>query len=102
MIDIMEVQGSDLYVFDSGIKKAENVMTTQLGSLAYAPTFGCDINFFLDDKFSFQNEAFKSYLIQRLAESLIDISSIVEETETFAKTLTFNLSENKTDGGLVR
>lgn len=102
MIDIMEVQNNDLFVFNSDVKKAENVLSTQLGYLVYAPDFGCDLEYFLQESFTFQNEAFKSYLMQRLAESSIDVQTVIDVTSTFTKQFNFKLAEVKSDGNLMR
>jgi hypothetical protein len=101
MIDIMEIT-TDLGVLNSKIKRAENVLSIQLGSLEYAPDFGVDLDYFLAEDFQFQNTAFKSYLLQRLAESSIDVMSVVELVEKLYTTMTFNLTPENLNTALVR
>ncbi len=101
MIDIVEIT-DDLQLFDSSVSKAKNVLSVQLGSLTYAPDFGVDLRYFLTENFEFQNEAFKSYLLKRLAESSIDVSSVLDTVEALFSKYTFNLAQNKQGTGFVR
>lgn len=92
----------DIRIFDTQVKKAENVCSVQLGSLYYADTFGVDLAYFLSEEFEFQNEAFKAYLIQRLAESSIDVTSVIETIEALYSSLVFNIPARPENSGLVR
>jgi len=100
MIDVSEI-GTDLGVFDSSVPKAANVLSVQLGNLDYAPDFGVDLRYFLNENFQFQNESFQAYLIKRLAESSIDVASVVTTFEALFHQYTFNLAANKSTDGLV-
>lgn len=102
MIDITAV-GDDLTVQSAQVPKAANVLQVQLGDLEYAPTFGVDIEFFLDEDFEFQNESFKSYLIQRLSESHVNVNSVVDTLTKFYRQYTFEVGEpTSISGGLIR
>lgn len=104
MKDIISItNGLDLGIGDSIVPKAGNVLSIQLGSLSYAPEFGVDLAFFLQPDFLFQNESFQSYLIQRLTESQVNVSSVIGVVETFVQRLTFYVGDaNKSTGGLIR
>jgi hypothetical protein len=101
MIDVVEIN-SDMRFYDTNVKRAENVLATQLGSLDYEPDFGIDLRYFLSEEFEFQNESFRAYLLQRLAESNIDVSSILEVVETLYTQYTFNLTGRENSTALVR
>lgn len=85
MLDIVEVKNGDLNVFDAIVCKAGNVLSIQLGSLEYAPDFGVDLRFFLQSDFQFQNESFKAYLVQRLAESQVNVAKVVDTVNTLSE-----------------
>lgn len=103
MKDITSI-GDDLTVLNAQTPKAANVLQIQLGDLEYADTFGIDIEFFLDEDFLFQNESFKSYLIQRLAEHHINVNQVLDTVNAFYEQLTFVVGdlENQTSGGFIR
>ncbi len=102
MIDIVAVS-DDLIIFDAETPKAGNVLSVQLGALEYAKDFGIDIKFFIDENFQFQNESFKSYLIQRLAESHINVNSVMQTVEALVMDLTFSVGDaDKHTGGLIK
>lgn len=100
MIDIVSVT-TDIGVFDSQTAKAANVLSIQLGHLVYAPDMGIDLRYFLSEEFRFQDESFKAYLIQRLADHAINVASIVDTVEALHKQLTINITPAETGGGLV-
>lgn len=102
MIDIVNILTDDLQMADSSVRKAENVVATQLGKLTYAPDFGVDLRYFLNPDFQFENEAFKSYILQRLAEASIDVATVTETVETLYSENTFNLLPDDQGDGLVR
>jgi hypothetical protein len=103
MMDIVEASdGEDLTLFDSVVSKAGNVLSVQLGDLEYAQDFGVDLTYFLTSDFQFQNESFKAYLVQRLTESQVNVSEILDEFETLFRQYTFYVGEIKTNsGGLI-
>ena len=100
MIDIVSV-GSDIGVYDTQTERAKNILSVQVGSLEYAPDIGIDLKYFLSEDFKFQNESFKSYLIQVLANNAINTSSVVEVIEDLHSKYTFNLTPSETNGSLV-
>lgn len=100
MTDIISV-GDDINLFDTQTTKAGNILSVQLGALEYAPTVGIDLAYFLSEDFSFQNESFKSYLIQVLANNGINVSSVIDTVEALYKQYTFNITPEETSTGLV-
>lgn len=102
MIDITSIT-DDLNVQDAQTSKAANVLQVQIGSLEYAPDFGVDLDFFIDEQFTFQNESFKSYLIQRLSEHHINVGQVVEELEQFYLKFTFVVGDSESiSGGFIK
>lgn len=103
MIDIVSIS-SDLQLVDSQVAKAANVLQVQQGSLEYAPTFGIDLEYFLQEGVFFQTESFKAYLIQRLAEENVNVSQVTEAIQTFLRHWTFEVGETEriSGGGLIR
>lgn len=103
MIDIVKIEdGLDIGVQDSIVPKAANVLSIQLGALEYAQDFGIDKSFFLQSDFQFQNDSFKSYMLQRLTESQVNVSQVVDVLETLFQQLTFYVGDaKKTNGGLI-
>lgn len=100
MKDIVSItNGLDLGVGDSIIPKAENVVSTQIGSLEYAPEFGSDLEYFLSSDFQFQNESFKAYLVDRLTQNQINVSDVTEVIEALQKKYVFKVGDaNKVEG----
>ncbi len=103
MMDIIEaIDGNDLNVMDSVVAKAGNVVAVQLGSLEYAQEFGVDLRFFLTSELQFQNESFKAYLVQRLTESQVNVSEILQTIESVFEQYTFFVGDtSKSSGGLI-
>lgn len=102
MIDISSV-GSDLQVFDAQTSKAANVLSVQLGRLEYASDFGIDLEFFMDPEFQFQNESFKAYLIQRLAENHVNVSKVIDTVEALFEKYTFYVGDqDRLTGGFIK
>jgi hypothetical protein len=98
MNDIIEVNdGEDLLVMDSIVAKSGNVLSIQLGDLEYNTSFGVDLRFFLTSELQFQNESFKSYLVQRLTEHQVNVAQVIETINTLFMKYTFqvgSISEN--------
>lgn len=95
MRDIVELpeDGNDLGLADSIAPKAGNICAVQLGTLEYALDFGVDLKYFLESDLQFQNASFKAYLVQRLTEQNVNVSSVVEVLETLLQRLTFNVGD---------
>lgn len=100
MVDIVSI-GNDLGLFDTQVPKAGNILSVQLGTLAYAPELGIDLRYFLSETFIFQNESFKAYLIQVLANNSINVASVIDTLENLFGKYTFNLTRSESDSSLV-
>ena len=102
MTDIVRVaDGEDLGVFDTDVSRAKNILSVQFGTLEYAQDLGIDLEFFLSPDFRFQNEAFRTYLIQVLARRNINVASVDESIQNLFTQLTFNLSTTETSTSLI-
>lgn len=105
MLDIVEFVNpntGDLGMAITEVSKAGNVVSTQLQSLEYAPNFGVDLKYFLTSEFRFPNASFKSYLIQRLTESQITVTSVIEVVENLFRELSFTVGDSDSDiGGFI-
>ena len=101
MIDITSGTENGLGVYDTNNFRAKNLLNVQLGSLEYAPQLGIDLNYFLSEEFEFQNESFRSYLVQVLATNGINVTSVNSEIANLVNNLTFNLEPTEQSGGLI-
>lgn len=101
MIDIISANNSGLGVYDSQSPRAANILSVQVQSLEYEQDLGIDLQYFLSEDFSFQNSAFKSYLIEVLVNRGINVTSVVEVIEKLYSNLTFNIKAQDATGGLV-
>jgi len=102
MIDIVEAEnGRDLGIFNTQTPRAANILSVQLRSLEYAPTLGIDLKYFLSEDFKFENESFKAYLVEVLANWSINVTSVDEIVNRLYNDFIINLSPEETDGGLV-
>jgi putative flippase GtrA len=102
MIDITSANdGVDLGIYDTQAPKAGNILSVQLGSLEYAQELGIDLDFFLSDQFSFQNESFKSYLISTLANAGISVASLIDTVFPLYEKYVFNISPEDASTGLI-
>lgn len=71
MIDL-KYKDNILTTSDTLVYKARNILSIQIGSLAYAPDFGIDYDLFFGKDYNIQTETFKAYAISRLAENGIN------------------------------
>lgn len=103
MIDIVSNEDTlDMGVYDTQTPRASNILATQLGALEYVPSdFGIDLKYFLSEDFRFQDESFKSYLVQALANQGINVSAVIEQINALYTQYTFKLAAEATSGGLV-
>ena len=103
MIDLatFSSESQDFKVYNTDIYKAANILSVQLGALTYDPDFGIDLEYFLDPSFIYQNESFKNYLVQVLANSNINVNSITEVINTLYSKLTINIEKSDNDTSLV-
>lgn len=101
MIDIVSSNSDGMGLYDTQTERAKNILAVQLGALTYEPTLGIDLRYFMQENLQFQNESFKSYLIQVLANYSINVASLAESIENLSVDYIFNLVPPDTDGGLV-
>lgn len=103
MLDIVSVPtGEDLELFVTEVSKAGNVLSVQLQSLEYAPEFGVDLRYFLTSDFRFPNDALKAHFIQRLTESQITVTNVLETLNSLFEKLTFSVGDTDGDiGGFI-
>lgn len=102
MIDIVSIKnGLDIGINDTQVPKATNILSIQLGSLEYEPDFGIDLKYFLSEGFKFQNESFKAYLVEALANQGINVASVTEIVRSLDSFLSFYLEPEDNTTGLV-
>ena len=93
MIDIISTtDGLDIGVYDTNTNKAANVLSVQLGALEYAPDLGIDLNYFLSEDFRFQNDSFKSYCVNILAQNGINVTEVLDVTQSLFSDFIFNFT----------
>jgi len=102
MTDIVSAEdGLDLGMFDTQTTRAANILSVQAGSLEYAQDLGIDLAFFLSEDLRFQNESFKAYLIEILANRGINVASLTDTVENLFSQYTFNIAPDETSTGLI-
>lgn len=102
MIDIVSgAPGQDLKIFETNVYRAKNILSIQIGSLEYAPEFGIDIDYFLSERFQFQNQSFRAYLVQVLANNQINVSIVQEEVDTLSSSYTVELAAEESSTALI-
>lgn len=99
--DIVSTDGEDLKIARSDVSRAANVLSVQLGSLEYAPTFGIDLKFFLTSDFQLQNESFKAYCVERLLAHQVNVVNAIEVLRQLDKSFIFGIGDNDTGTGLI-
>lgn len=100
MTDIVDVT-TDIKVLDTQTNRAANILSVQIGALEYAQDLGIDLKYFLSEDFKFQNESFRSYLIQVLANYGINVAIVDEEVQNLFTKLKIGISPSSNDGTLV-
>ena len=93
--------GNDIRLYDSQVPRATNILSVQLGALEYAQELGIDLKYFLSEDFQFQNESFKSYLVEVLTRNGINVAQVNEVIESLFTSLKFEISPMETGGGLI-
>lgn len=101
MIDIIDLNEDGMETYDTQVKKAENILAVQLGSLEYAPDFGVDIKYFLTESIRFQDDSFKAYLVQVLASNGINVESLIEVIEALSAEYNINLSKEENSSSFI-
>lgn len=95
MIDIVEIpeDGRDMGFAETAVTKAGNVVSVQIGSLEYAPDFGVDLKFFLQEQIQFQNDSFQAYIVERLTQHQINVSQVIKTVEAFVERYTYSVGD---------
>jgi hypothetical protein len=102
MIDIISLtEGLDMGVLSTDTSKAGNILSVQLGSLEYQPDLGIDLDYFFNPDFQYQNEAFKSYLIEVLAARSINVASVTDTVENLFREYVFRIKDSENSTSLV-
>lgn len=102
MIDIISAEdGKDLGVFDTQTPRAANILSVQLESLEYAPDLGIDLAYFLSEDFRFQNQSFRSYCVEILANNGVNVATVTNTVEDLLHRLSFELNAEDTSDSLV-
>lgn len=101
MIDIIGADSLGLHLYDTQSYKAKNILSVQLGSLEYLQEFGIDLRYFLSENFQFQNESFKAYCVEILANNGINVNDVIEVIEALDSRFLFNISPEENSTGLV-
>lgn len=102
MIDIVQVEdGNDIGVYPTETMRAANWLSVQLGSLEYSPQVGIDLKYFLSEDFIFQNESFKSYLIETLINAGINVAGIDEVINSLYSDFIVKIDDNETSTALI-
>ena len=102
MIDIVSfTDGKDFGVSDTQVPRAANILSVRVQTLEYAPDLGIDLDYFLSENFEFQNDSFKSYCVQVLANNGINVASVTEAVESLYTTLGFNLLPENNSTSLI-
>ncbi len=101
MIDMIEDSGGDIQVIDTQSPRAANILSIQLGYLEYAQELGIDLEYFLNPDFVFQTESFKSYLIDRLAQSGISVNTVTTLVENLSSRFTMDIPANAAQEGFI-
>lgn len=94
MSDIFVNGTGDLTFIKTDLGRASNLLSTQVGNVLYLNNFGIDLEFFLGDEFTFQNETFKAYLISKLSEASINVFEFKDVIKDFFNEYNISLSVN--------
>jgi hypothetical protein len=101
MIDIVDFNSSGMQTYDTQTEQAANILSVQLGALEYAPDLGIDLRYFLSEKIQFQDESFKAYLIQALAQRGINVASLIVLKQDLFDQYNINISPQENSTGMV-
>lgn len=102
MIDIVSLNdGEDMGMLDTQTPRAANILSVQVESLEYAPTVGIDLRYFLAEEFKFQNESFKAYTVQVLANFGINVATVEDTIDNLFHTYGYNLVPAETNESMI-
>ena len=90
MIDL-QFKDNILRTSDTLIYKARNILSSQVGSLAYAPEFGIDYDLFFGEDYTIQNQTFQAYAISKLSENGINPLDVLDTKGTFDEVLNIQI-----------
>ena len=90
MIDL-QFKNNILRTADTLIYKARNILSTQIGSLAYAPDFGIDYDLFFGEDYIIQTQTFQAYAISKLSENGINPLDVLDTKGTFDEVLNIQI-----------
>ncbi|MDR3112941.1 MAG: hypothetical protein LBU09_01015 [Endomicrobium sp.] len=93
IIDIEDIT-TDVVFRKDLLHKAENILKTQSGSLAYASSFGIDLDFFLINDVSFQNESLNAYIIDVLTKHYLTVADYSVVLKDFFANLNLKIGAN--------
>lgn len=100
-LDIVSTEGKDLRLQRTDVPKAANILSVQLGSLEYAPSFGVDLKFFLESDFQLQTASFKAYCVDRLLNNQINVMNAIETVRGLDETITYLIGDSDQGTGLI-
>lgn len=100
MIDIADVS-TDLVMIDTHAHRAANILSVQLGALEYDPTMGIDLKYFLLENVRFQNNSFKGYIVEQLANRGINVTEVIDTINTLFEQYDIRISPEETTTALV-
>lgn len=100
MIDIAEVS-SDLVMIDTQTNRAANILSVQLGSLEYDKTMGIDLKYFLAEGIKIQNDSFKGYIVEQLANRGINVTEVITTVYALFEQYKINISPEENTTALV-
>lgn len=98
----VEIKNGKPIVTETIVHKAVNVLRVQLGSLHYAKEFGIDLDQFFSPDVDIQTESFKAYAVERLASSGVNVTNVLEVEQILSTALTFEVTEQQTEGLVAR
>jgi len=101
MMDIVAFDEKGMQLFDTQTEQAANILSVQLGALEYAPDLGIDLKYFLTEKIAFQDDSFKAYIVQALAQRGINVASLIEAIDWLESNYNIKLSPAENSTGLV-
>tara|TARA_R110000787_G_scaffold130064_1_gene241981 strand:- start:1620 stop:1892 length:273 start_codon:yes stop_codon:yes gene_type:complete len=85
------LKNDNLSTSDTSTFKARNILSTEVGALSYAPTFGIDYNLFFGKDYEIQTKTFEAYAISKLAEHGVNPIETITEENTFDALLKIQL-----------
>lgn len=100
LLDITDI-GATLQVQPTEAPRAANVLSTQLGSLEYAPNLGIDMRYFLESEFRIQTSSFKAYCVQRLLEHSINVVNVHETAQAVLRKFQFDIGSSEQNEGFI-